>query len=56
MSDFSVEIKKDKYMGECISITQNGHQWTTSSLGKKENLIAVRDAINEYLELTYKGE
>lgn len=48
--DFKVEVRASKHRVGLteIATTNNGYQWTVSSFSD-ENLVVVRDAINEEL-------
>ncbi len=49
MSKFKIKIKHDKYTGHVISMTRNGYQWSTIAVDEVDQLKAIRDVIDGYL-------
>ena len=49
MSDFKVEVRKDRYTGHAVSITNNGHQWTTLTIRELSHLKQLSESIDKYL-------
>ncbi len=59
MSEFKVEISKETFSQATrpyiVSVTHNGHQWSTISFTDFEEMREARDAIAEYIRERNEG-
>jgi hypothetical protein len=50
MNDFKVKVIHDKYLGNVLSVTNNGYQWSSIPMGSNEQTEQVIQALNEYMD------
>lgn len=50
MGDFKAKIVPDKHVGNVLSITNNGYQWSGVSIKTDEDIEEVIRVLNEYMD------